>query len=514
MGRREARNGSDSAEGHAARHGLMYALVPFAATALSTVMVAFYTDWLTRDEMGVSQVVDLFLALAIELLGISVLQGMLRFYFVHPGKRDRDAVVSSTILIGGGLAWLSCGAALLFVDELRPLFIGSPTPEVSAEYLNDVLRLVLLIAPFVMTSKAGLRYLVIRQRAGLYAGVQLAKMLFELGIKVWLVAPFGLGLGVRGILISVLMGEALTTLFLTGWVLSQVGLRIDRSVFVPLLRFSFPLLLASLCQLVLQRADLRLLEFLTPDGAGFAAVGVYGLGYRIGYLANVIILFPFMQVFLPRIFAVVDTREQAAQLARWTTFALGLVSAATVALSVFAREAVLAIDLSPGNQYEAAAGIVPLVGGAYLFWTVYRAMAETSYQIAKRTSALSWFSFVALLTNVGLNFWMIPRWGALGAALSTLVAYMVLALVGERGRRRLNGSSLSYAHIVGCLAIVGMASSLAALADAQLAEPGRFSTAAAATKLALLLAAEVLIWRLVLAADLGAFLARVRGREV
>ena len=45
---------------------------------------------------------------------------------------------------------------------------------------------------------------------------------------------------------------------------------------------------------------------------------------------------------------------------------------------------------------------------------------------ARRTQ-LNWVvTGVGAAVNVGLNFWLIPRWGMVGAAVSTAVAYVVL----------------------------------------------------------------------------------------
>ena len=44
-----------------------------------------------------------------------------------------------------------------------------------------------------------------------------------------------------------------------------------------------------------------------------------------------------------------------------------------------------------------------------------------------RKTQLNWVvTGVGAAVNVGLNFWLIPRWGMVGASISTLAAYVVL----------------------------------------------------------------------------------------
>jgi Na+-driven multidrug efflux pump len=88
-----------------------------------------------------------------------------------------------------------------------------------------ILKLILVLVPFQLTSLAGFYYLQIRHRSGLYTALQTAKFLFEVGMNFWLVGA--LGWGVRGFLMSILAGEILTSLFLTGGILLRLGPRID-----------------------------------------------------------------------------------------------------------------------------------------------------------------------------------------------------------------------------------------------------------------------------------------------
>jgi O-antigen/teichoic acid export membrane protein len=489
------------------RHSAVYSLVPVASNVIAIVMVAFYTDWLHQHEMGVLPIVDLVLAVSTELLGISALAGMVRFYFDHESQRDKNAVISSTLILGSGLAWMVCGVALVFAEELRPILIGAPTQGVSQWYLGQVMTLVLLMVPFQMTTQTGFRFLMIHHRSGTLAGIQITKMLVELVLKIWFVAPahvlpFGLGMGVRGMLLSVLIGEVVTSTCLSIWILRRVGHRVDWKVFKPMLDYSRPLIVASLYHLCLQRSDVRLIEYLLPVGVGLATAGIYGIGYRIGYLANQILLGPFLQVLLPWILDVKDKREQETLIARLTTYSLVFIGTAVIGISCFAREAVLVLDNSEGHKYESAYLVVPLVGGAYILWAVYRSMSETTFHLARRTRALSWYSLAALVTNLGLNLLWIPAYGAIGAAAATLAAYALLAILGEIGRYRLSGGSrLEYGRIAACLATVAIACSSAMAVDGIVSIPGEFNVVAIASKAALFLLAFAFLWGVVLTAD-------------
>jgi O-antigen/teichoic acid export membrane protein len=47
----------------------------------------------------------------------------------------------------------------------------------------------------------------------------------------------------------------------------------------------------------------------------------------------------------------------------------------------------------------------------------------------KRTKLLSIYSMIAAILNIGLNFIFIPRWGAYGATISTIIAQLLVVVI-------------------------------------------------------------------------------------
>ena len=499
------------------RHSATYSLVPIFGNVISIVMIAFFTNWLHKEEMGLNDSIDLFLAFSLEFLGVSALQGMVRFYFEHKKQRDRYAVVSSSIMFGACVSWIVCGMCWVFSDILRPILLAAETSNISKEYLNEVFALAMLLVPFQMTTQAGFGFLMIQHRSGLFAGISAGKMLAELALKIWFVAPaevlpFGLGMGVKGILLSVFISEATVGTVLALWILNVIGWRFEWSKLKPVVAYSTPLIMASLFHLALQRLDIRMIEILLGT-AGLGAVGIYGIGYRVGRLANQLMLGPFLQVFLPWVYEVEDEHEQTNLISRVTTYLLVAVGAADIALSCFGREAILLLDRSDEQTYRFAYQVVPLAAGSYLFWAIYKAIGETSFYVAKKTSALSWLSLVALLVNIGLNLWLIPEYGIVGAAIATLVAYAALAILGEIGRYRIFKYSMDYRRIGSCLAAVGIASAAALTIDNTMTVAGEFSMKAMLIKIPIALVGTLFMWQFVLLkSERTEFFAWVRGR--
>jgi O-antigen/teichoic acid export membrane protein len=65
---------------------------------------------------------------------------------------------------------------------------------------------------------------------------------------------------------------------------------------------------------------------------------------------------------------------------------------------------------------------------------IYAQMVEiipVGISISERTYHYTWIIVIAALTNLVLNFLVIPRWGFFGAAITTLIAYIVYYVLSD-----------------------------------------------------------------------------------
>jgi O-antigen/teichoic acid export membrane protein len=137
------------------------------------------------------------------------------------------------------------------------------------------------------------------------------------------------------------------------------------------------------------------------------------------------ILAPFGLAWIPVMYAIAK-REDAAHIFqlvfRWfsivllfATFALSLLS--TVILNLFFPPA-----------YHSAGFIIPIISLSTMFIGIYYFFMIGVY-ICRKTIFEFIFMLIAASVNLLLNIVLIPRFGAMGAAVSTLLAYIILVLV-------------------------------------------------------------------------------------
>jgi O-antigen/teichoic acid export membrane protein len=219
-------------------------------------------------------------------------------------------------------------------------------------------------------------------------------------------------------------------------------------------RFSAPRALASVAQLALQRVDVLLVAAL----GGLAAAAVYAVAGRF------VVLVQFAnqgisQAVQPRLAEALATEDRAAANRLYQT-ATGWLVLTTwpVHLLVITFAPVYLALFGPG--YASGAPLVVVLACAMLVATGC-GMVDMVLAMAGRTSWNLWNVLVALTVTVLLDLLLIPRYGALGAAVALAVAVVVnnvLPLVQVGRAVRLHpfggGTLTAGALAVACFGIV------------------------------------------------------------
>jgi O-antigen/teichoic acid export membrane protein len=189
--------------------------------------------------------------------------------------------------------------------------------------------------------------------------------------------------------------------------------------------------------MVVQVADRPLMARLR----GLDMAGVYGNCYKLGIFMSLLVAM-FDQAWKPFVLERSDRPDVDALIARVLTYFALLSCWAFLAIAFFVEPLVKA-PLFAGHSLFAAAywdglPIVPVVTLGYLFNGLYFVMLAP-LMIDKRMTSVGAATWLGALVNLGFNLYAIPRWGMMGAAWATCVAYLAMTLcvwlMGRRTRR-------------------------------------------------------------------------------
>ena len=107
------------------------------------------------------------------------------------------------------------------------------------------------------------------------------------------------------------------------------------------------------------------------------------------------------------------------------------------------------------KEYWSGIPILPLIVLGCYFQFLYS--FPVNYEMyLKQTKVIGIASTVSALLNIGLNIWLIPKYGMLGAAIATLTGYLFLFLIHDFFVRRMEGYHYKWwFYIKGLIPVIG-----------------------------------------------------------
>ena len=187
-----------------------------------------------------------------------------------------------------------------------------------------------------------------------------------------------------------------------------------------IVRKSMPFAMLTLVMTIYYRIDVIMIDELMPNGA--LETGIYAQGYRLPEMASMFSLL-FATLLLPLFSKMIVKKENIINLMS-LSFRLLVTPAIIAAILVsffsldianiiFETEFVKSAEVQTVLMYT----FVPLAS-TYVFGTLLTANGDMK--------ALNLISVVGLIINVGLNYYLIPFFGILGAAMATLITQITV----------------------------------------------------------------------------------------
>lgn len=390
------------------KHGLVYGLGSILTKAIGFVMLPVYTRVLTPADYGILEILTMTTDVIAMVVGAGLTWAVTRYYYYYDAPEEKHAVVSSAAILLVASFGVSSLVTLPFSGALSTLLLGSGSHA-------DLVRLA--IAAFFLTSliEVPMAFLRARQESVHVVAVGVARFTLALGLNILFL--IGLGMGVDGILYSTILASAAAGGYLVTTTLRETGLRFSRPVARKLVAYGLPLIATNLGSFALHQSDRYFLRAFDS----LESVGLYSLGYKFAMLMSLLVATPFARIWSPKALEIEDAEGDGGRpVLRRILYGYNLVLVASgLGIALFAGDV---IRLMAAPEFHGAAAMVPLLCLGMLFFG-YRQVAYVGPTIRERSDLIARGTAVGAAVVLAANFALIPRWGPLGAALATLLAF-------------------------------------------------------------------------------------------
>ncbi len=384
--------------------GFAYTGASVLSKLIALVTLPIYTGLLSTTEYGQAEVMFGGVVAVSIFVRFGLLEALLRFYYLP--QENGDDVVRSGF---AGMFWGTTVFALVALP-FAPLISDAVHSEPGLVRIAIGGLWLLTLYEYLLT------LLRVDERARAYFTFTVVHVLVAIPLTLLLLVGFDLG--AEALLLGSYASGIPFVAYLAITERRRLALAWERSLMRRMLRFGLPTMPAELSLYLLNFADRVVMVVVLGAAVGNATVGLYAVAFKFSQSVQILVR-GFQLAWPPLAYSITDDAEARRVYAVVTTLFTATCGLIVVAVWLEARWITDILAASSYSDAYKAVGLLALGGSLY---GVYLALLV----ILGRTGRTE-FNFpatlAALAVNIGLNIWLVPDHGIIGAGLALVAAY-------------------------------------------------------------------------------------------
>ena len=379
----------------------LFGISTFGARFLTFLLTPFYTRVLTSAEYGVTDLLLQTGNLIIPIASAGIANAVIRYGLEQTSSK-------SSVFTIGLLVTLAGFSLLLLLSPFLDL----------VEFLSGYRWLVLLYVLAANIHSVCNQFARTMGHVRLFALDGILRTVLTIAFNILLLAVFPMG--ITGYMLANILADGIATAFVFLRAKEWQYLRLSAARWrdtARMLRYSAPLVPTNLCSWIINISDRYLIALLV----GSAATGIYAVSNKIPS-----VLFTVANTFASawQLSALAERPQKEKEHFFSNVYAVYSAIAFVVASGVILTAQISTRLLAAPAYYEAWR-YVPVLTLATTFGCL-GSFLSSIYMVEQRSGATLFTSMLGAVVNVVGNFFFIQLWGAMGAAVSTLVSYFLI----------------------------------------------------------------------------------------
>jgi O-antigen/teichoic acid export membrane protein len=392
------------------KHTTIYGFGTILSKAIGFLMIPLYTHYLTPSDYGVLELLDITISVAAIFVGLGISTSIFRFYYQYEDKKNKNEVISTALFFVGIVASAAVGIAVLNAPLISNLVFKSS--EFSQYFIW-------MFISFLFSTIASVpeAHIMAQQRSALYTTITIATLIINLSLNILVVAF--LKMGVLGIVYVSALVRALNTCVLLFFTIPQMDLRFSSSKLREMLGYGMPLLPANAGLFAITFSD----RFFLSHLSSLSSVGIYSLGYKFGFMIEILFIQPFNRIWQAQLFEFAKKKDAPKIMGRLFTYFSFIIIFGAMGLSILSKDV---IKIVSAQNYWLAYRVVPLIAmscffrGAYLFF-------QAGILVEKKTKFIGYSVSLATIFNFIMNYYFIKNLDFIGAGVSAVITSIMMA---------------------------------------------------------------------------------------
>lgn len=387
-------------------HSIIYSLGNFLSQIVGFLMIPIYTRFLQPNEYGILELVGITTELFGMILTLRISRAMYRFYFEYDDEKDKNEVISSSMVLFGIIGLIGLVLASYSSGFLAQQILDSS--KLSGYFIISFTTLW-----FNTIGQMSFTYIQIKKKSIVFIVFSLLKLVVALSLNIYFIVYQGMG--VLGMLYGNLIASIAIVLFLTLPILSVVGIKFSFAKVKEMLSFSLPMIPGAIANFLVLISD----RYIVKMFGSLSDAGIYSLSYKFGTLPHKFVTVPFFQIWSVRRFELFKNSDSEVVMGKIITYFMFILFYVGLGISVLIKDI---IQIMTDEQYWSAYKYVPILVLSYIVFGLFNHFA-TPILISKKTKYLSYIDIINGIMTVILNIGLIKYYGIYGASFATLLSY-------------------------------------------------------------------------------------------
>lgn len=388
--------------------GVVYFLGQVFIKGISFLLIPLYTRYLGASIYGELAIVDLLLGIFGVFSVYRIYSGCYRFY----NDLDSNKLISTAFIFS------------LFSTVVQGIIVFLIFYLLANKILEIKYAVLIVILAWI---RASIQEIIILLKTKFSMEYLVKKVFFmnliTTALSLCLIIYFVTkkDMQIVGIYLGYILGNLPIFIYLIWSNKNILSLGFDKKIFKKLFYYGFGLIFGDISYLLLSMIDRFFLKIYT----NLSDVGVYSLGYKFGGLIEAFFIYSFMEIFSPFKYKNYKKNNFEEEINKFYFYyhLMGILFILIISFNVK-----LILYLFTTEEFIIAYKVVPLILYSYLLYGQSN-FYKTGLQLKSKTHIDSVVIFIGCFINIGLNFYLIKKFGMIGAAISTIISYIVMNIL-------------------------------------------------------------------------------------
>jgi O-antigen/teichoic acid export membrane protein len=391
------------------QQSVVYAITRVIAALSGLVLVPILTRHFSPSDYGVIDLILTINSFLIIFLMLGLDSASARYYYDTKNKVEQRKFLTNALVFLVLVLIIVTTALVLLAGPISTLIFGD-------DRYQAVLRLNFWTVPFIVIFNYFLSVFVTRLQAGRYAVLFLFNQALVLGLVIVLLSRshYQFRSIYEAYLLAAIVSFAVSTLL----VRKNLFFSVSKKYVQKLLTYGLPLLPAGMALWTLDLSD----RFFVVKYAGTFDLGIYALAAKIALPVSLVVS-AFVLPWIPFAFSILKKKEAKAIYAKYFTYFLIAAGFCAILVTYLSKVIIL---LLANPDYLGARIVAGVLSWGMVAYGAFFILSLGAY-VAKKTWYVSLAVLIAAAIKISLNFYMVPKYGILGAAITTLLAYIINA---------------------------------------------------------------------------------------